>query len=253
MRNEIIANQTSLGAAMTTGAIHHNVAAGIEAVREDTFTRNSAQSTNQPQTDLRAPNPAEAALGQMPEITGNPGDTRTATIGAYLFDTVALSSQWEVTGGLRWDRSDVVYRQMTLATGDGTLFHTEKTNARTRNLANDPFVLAGRHRVAGVELSASGELAPGWTAIASYAFMDSEIVASANPADLDHDLTLTPEHTASFWVTGEITRRLTIGGGAQFMDAVFRNTTTDLRVPSYWLVNAMATYEVNSHPTSRSA
>ena len=35
------------------------------------------------------------------------------------------------------------------------------------------------------------------------------------------------------------------------MDSLFRNTTTDLRVPSYWLVNAVASYEVNSHLTLR--
>jgi catecholate siderophore receptor len=271
----------------------------------------------------------------MPAITGNPSEAVTATVGAYLFDTVALSEQVEVSGGLRWDRSAVDYTLTTLATGEqtalsrtdvmvnwqagvvykpqpngsvyagagtsfipaadmgnagtalsasptaanninlvpertrnvevgtkwtafddrlavnGAVFRTEKTNARTRSLSSEPFVLAGRQRVQGVEGGASGTVARGWTAFAALTLMDSEIVASANDDEIGRDLTLAPKASASLWLTGPVTSRLTIGGGGQFMDGVFRNTTTDLTVPSYWLVNAMAAYEVNSHLTLR--
>jgi catecholate siderophore receptor len=133
----------------------------------------------------------------------------------------------------------------------GAVFDTEKTNARTRNLTSDPFVLAGRQRVRGVELGASGELRPGWTALASVSVLHSDIADSANPVEEGRDLALTPRRTASLWTTWEVHPRLSIGGGAQYMDAMFRNTTTNLSVPSYWLVNAMASYEVNSHLTLR--
>ena len=35
------------------------------------------------------------------------------------------------------------------------------------------------------------------------------------------------------------------------MDSVFRNATNTASVPSYWLINAMASYAVNSHLTLR--
>ena len=35
------------------------------------------------------------------------------------------------------------------------------------------------------------------------------------------------------------------------MDSVFRNTLNTLEVPSYWLINATAAYEVNTHLTLR--
>ena len=133
----------------------------------------------------------------------------------------------------------------------GAVFHTEKTNARTRNLASDPFVLAGRQRVKGVEVGASGRLAGSWMAFASYAFMDSAIIDSANPIEAGRDLALTPENTASLWISGNVTRRLNVGGGAQYMDAIFRNTTTDLRVPSYWITNSTVAYELNAYLTLR--
>lgn len=335
MRNEAFANQTALSLGFGTGSLRHEISAGIEAARELTFSRNSAQSTNQPLTNIRTPNPSDLPFGAMPAITGNPGETTTATFGGYLFDTLSLSDAWQVTGGVRVDRSDVDYELTTLATGEltnlartdtetswragvvykpnagasiyagygtsfnpasdagnagsalsaadtavnnvnlepersrnfevgtkwaafeqrlavtGAVFRTEKTNARTRNLNNEPYVLAGRQRVQGVELGVSGQIASGWTSFASFAVLDSEIIDSANPTEQGRDLALTPQKTASVWTSWQVRPRISVGGGAQFMDAIFRNTTTDLKVPSYWLVNAMASYEINSHLSLR--
>ena len=335
MRNSAFANQSSLGTSVSTGAIRHDLSAGLDLARETTFSRNSAQTTNQPQTNIRTPNPDDTPFGPMPAITGNPGEATTSTVGAYLFDTAALGRRVQVSGGVRWDHADVGYRQTTLATGavtelgrtdsmvswrgglvykpspsgsvylgygtsfnpaseagttgtalsgsdtavnsvtlepersrnlevgakwaafqdrmavTGALFRTEKTNARTRNLANEPFVLAGRQRVQGLELGVSGQIAPGLTGLASFAWMNSRIVESANPVEDGRDLALTPERTASIWATWQVRRRVTVGGGAQFMDAIFRNTTTDLSVPAYWLVNAMGAYDINAHLSLR--
>ena len=79
----------------------------------------------------------------------------------------------------------------------GALFRTEKTNARTRSLTSDPYVLAGRQRVQGVELSASGAILDGWTAMASLSLLDSEIEDSANAVEEGRDLAFTPTRTAS--------------------------------------------------------
>ena len=64
--------------------------------------------------------------------------------------------------------------------------------------------------------------------------MSSEIRASNTPAELDNDLTLTPRHTFNLWTTFRLPWETTVGGGAQFMDAVFRNTLNTTEVPSYW-------------------
>jgi len=42
-----------------------------------------------------------------------------------------------------------------------------------------------------------------------------------------------------------------MGGGIQYMDAVFRNTTTTVTVPPYMIVNGLAAYDVNRHLTLR--
>ena len=133
------------------------------------------------------------------------------------------------------------------------MFRTEKTNARTPgvNPGDPPTVLAGEQRVSGVELGASGRLTERWTVFGGYAFMDSEIAASNTPAEIDNALALTPEHTFSLWTTFELPWDVSLGGGAQYMDAVFRNATNTAVVPSYWLINALASYEVNQHLTLR--
>ena len=335
MRNENLANQTSLTAFAGTGTVRHAIVSGLDVSRELTGNRNSSQTANQPATELVNPDPSQRPLGPMPANSGNPSNTRLHQVGLYAFDTVHLGSKWQATGGLRWDNVDVDYDLTTLATAEvtsiqtsdsmvswrgglvykprangsvyvgagtsfnpsvdaaatgaalstavtaannpslepeetrnleigtkwdvadgrlsltGAVFRTEKTNARTRNLTSDPFVLTGRHRVAGVELGASGNLTSRWTALGSYAFMNSRIDASENAAEEGQNLTMTPENTLSLWTTYQLPRDVLIGGGVQFMDSVFRNTLNTQAVPSYWLVSSLVSHEVNRNMTLR--
>jgi len=149
--------------------------------------------------------------------------------------------------GTKWD---LLRRQLSAT---AALFRTEKTNARTPgvNPGDPPTMLAGEQRVDGFEVGISGRLRSWWTAIANYAHMNSTIEASNTPAELDQNLALTPENTLSLWTTFELPGGLGIGGGGQYMDSVFRNATNTASVPSYWLVNAMASYAVNTHLTLR--
>ena len=335
MTNENVANQTSLTAFLGRGSVRHEFVSGLDLSREDTSNQNSSQTTNQPATDLVHPDPRQSPFGPMPANSGNPSQTRLNQAGVYLFDTAHLGSNFQVTGGLRWDAVDVDYDQTTLTTGDvtsiassdsmvswraglvykprpngsvyagagtsfnpsvdaaatgaalstaataannpslapeetrnlelgtkwdlsdgrlsvtGAIFRTEKVNARTRNLTSDPFVLTGRQRVSGVELGLSGSLTSRWTALGSYAFMNSSIDSSENAAEEGQNMTLTPENTLSIWTTYQLPSRIVAGGGLQFMDSVFRNTLNTQEVPSYWLVNSLVSYEVNQLLTLR--
>ena len=149
--------------------------------------------------------------------------------------------------GTKWD----LLRQQLSATA--AIFRTEKTNARTPgvNPGDPPTVLAGEQSVSGFEVGISGRLRRWWTAIANYSHMNSTIEESNVAAELNQNLALTPENTVSIWTTVEVPGGIGLGGGAQFMDSVFRNATNTTSVPSYWLINAMASYTVNSHLTLR--
>jgi catecholate siderophore receptor len=159
--------------------------------------------------------------------------------------TLAPEETHNYEAGTKWDLLD---NRLSL---NGAVFQTEKVNARTRNATSDPFVLAGRQRVAGVELGVSGNITNRWSALAAYSFMHSRIDASANAAEEGMNLALTPENTFNVWTTYALPRGVTVGGGVQYMDAVFRNTTSTTVVPSYWLANALASYAVNEKLTLR--
>jgi catecholate siderophore receptor len=134
---------------------------------------------------------------------------------------------------------------------NAAVFRTEKTNARTRNATNEPFVLDGTQRVTGLEFGVAGSITPAWTVLANIAWMDSDIVASRNPAEQGQDFALTPEKSATVWTTYTLPIALMLGGGVQYQDAVFRNTINTLSVPSYWLLNATAAYPINENLTLR--
>ena len=133
------------------------------------------------------------------------------------------------------------------------LFRTEKTNARTSGLdPNDPpQVLAGRQRVDGVELTAAGRITREWEVFAGLALMDSEVTASNTAGEAGAALARTPEATFNLWTTYRLPAGFTVGLGTQYMDTVYRSTTATDTVPDYWLVNAMAAYEVHDRLTLR--
>jgi catecholate siderophore receptor len=149
--------------------------------------------------------------------------------------------------GTKWD---LPRRRLSV---NAAIFQTEKTNARTPgiNPGDPPTVLRGRQRVQGLEAGAAGRLTSRWEIYGGYAFMSSRIRASGTETEIDNDLTLTPRHTFNLWTTFRLPWETTVGGGVQFMDAVFRNTLNTTEVPSYNVLSAMAAKEVSRHLTLR--
>lgn len=152
-----------------------------------------------------------------------------------------------VEAGAKWD---LMQERLSVTSA---VFRVEKTNARTPGLnpGDPPTVLAGEQVVNGVELGITGRMTRNWSAIGSFALMSSDIAASNTPAELDNALALTPEKTLSLWTTYDLPRNITVGGGVQYMDSVFRNATNTAAVPSYWLLNTVVSYAVNQNLTLR--
>jgi len=115
-RNQIVAesvetffqNQLDMIARFNTGLIDHAWVVGIEVGRE---TSDPIRSTyaGVPVTSLLDPDENQPFAG-TPTITSRV-DTTADSVGVYLIDTLKLGKQWELTGGLRWDRFDASYRQ----------------------------------------------------------------------------------------------------------------------------------------------
>jgi len=133
----------------------------------------------------------------------------------------------------------------------GALFRTTKTNARTRAATTEAFTLDGEQEVQGVEVGVNGKLTDRWSMLAGYSHLKSEFTKSRNAAEVGAQLAFTPENSFNVWTDYRVGDRLSFGGGAQYMDSVFRNAANTAEVPSYWLVNAMASYEMTHSLTLR--
>lgn len=182
-------------------------------------------------------NPAVDAGAGGPSLSDAPAAVNNVNLAPEKSRNLELGVKWETAGGR--------------AVATAALFRTEKTNARTRDLTSDPFVLDGEQRVDGVELGLSGNITDRWSILTSYSHLDSEFVASENPLEEGAALAFVPESSFNVWTEGSLPRGFSVGGGVQYMDSVFRNATNTAEVPSYWLVNAMAAYEVTPALTLR--
>ena len=149
---------------------------------------------------------------------------------------------------------------------DGALALTAAVyRSESRNeLTPDPvdptiFLQLGKRSVEGLELGLVGKLTDRWEISGGVAKMKTEVERGlANQNGLQ--ITWSPELTFTSWTTYHLPFGVSIGGGIRYVDSVIRpvssNNTppppdqTNMRgAPDYWVVDAMASYEVNDHVT----
>jgi len=119
----------------------------------------------------------------------------------------------------------------------------------------------GEAKVRGIELGFSGSITPKWNVFGGYTFMDSEMTKGAfDSGAVGQDLPNTPRNAFSLWTTYKVLPKLTVGGGAYYVDKVYGNSDSSKNangtpkarwVPSYWRFDAMAAYEFNEHVSAQ--
>ncbi|OTG78113.1 TonB-dependent siderophore receptor [Acinetobacter terrae] len=123
--NKILANQTTLNLNLKTGAIEHDVVAGLEFLKEQQY--NKTMATQMPgQTPVT---PTAASLYNpdrnqvLPSLvyTGGYTNGETDTAAAYLFDTLKFGDRFQLNGGVRVDYYDTEYDALTLPSGSSSL------------------------------------------------------------------------------------------------------------------------------------
>ncbi len=108
----ILAHQTDLNLRFTTGAVDHALVTGVELSSET--SRNRLRSgPAAPVADLFNPDPHQPYAGPV-VLTGARTESDADTTAAYAFDTVSLGADWKVTAGLRWDRFQVDFKNVTV-------------------------------------------------------------------------------------------------------------------------------------------
>lgn len=114
-QNEVVADQLDLTAKVETFGVRHTIVTGAEISRE-TITRDSysglASEAFNPGAgvpsgtivaNLWSPNTGSIGFSGSPTRAGLPAVVTVDTQSAYILDTMKLTDQWIVTGGLRLD------------------------------------------------------------------------------------------------------------------------------------------------------
>ncbi|KWU50272.1 TonB-dependent receptor [Pseudomonas palleroniana] len=185
--------------------------------------------------------PAGGLVGEGAD--GNPLSAGAATSDLKPEETV----NYEL--GTKWD---LFHNRLSLT---AAVFRTEKKN--TRILVDSmTYQNAGESRVDGLELSASGKLTDQWQVFAGYSYLKSELVDAglngrngvvSTGSNKGNEMPNTPKNTFSLWTTYDITPKLTIGGGAFYVDQVYGDAANTVYVPSYTRYDAMASYKLTKN------
>lgn len=143
--------------------------------------------------------------------------------------------------GVKWD-----FFQRRLNTSLA-FFRSERTNISVATDTNGVPTMYGDQQVQGIEAGLSGRITRDWIVFGGLTFLDSENRNGANAVQNGSELNWTPEYSGNLWTTYRLPFGLTIGGGTQYTgeSRVSLNATNAATLPSSWVFNAMAAYEVN--------
>lgn len=130
------------------------------------------------------------------------------------------------------------------------LYQITRSNVLTEDLINPNFsIQTGEQRSRGVELTATGEILPGWNIVAGYAYTDAQITAD-NTFAVGNRINNVPEHAASLWTTYELQegmlQGLGFGLGLFYVGDRQGDLDNSFRVPGYTRTDASVFYRRES-------
>ncbi|MGH6949839.1 MAG: TonB-dependent receptor, partial [Vitreimonas sp.] len=105
--NESLSWLNNFSADFSLGGLQNNAAFGLEYSRERADARAFATQTNPGGAAQPIDNPDPDRAGPFTAGPTERSEVRVNTLAAYLYDTIELSPNWEVTGGLRVESYDV--------------------------------------------------------------------------------------------------------------------------------------------------
>ncbi|CAM3905062.1 MULTISPECIES: catecholate siderophore receptor Fiu [Klebsiella] len=155
--NKILTNQTNLTSTFYTGAIGHDVSTGVEFTRE-TQTNYGVYPLTPPAVNIYHPN-SDISIGGLNRSGAN-ANGQTDTFGVYAFDTLQISQDFELNGGIRLDNYQTKYDSASLCGGTG------------RGAIACPTGVAKNTPLTTVDTSTSGNLV-NWKAGALYHLTDN--------------------------------------------------------------------------------
>ena len=153
---EPLASQTDLIAAFHTGAMRHQLLAGVELTRERADRWNYVATGTIPATTVGDPDP-EPALppGFFDKVRSGEVSFRSNSVGVYAQDMVEFLPGWKLLLGIRWDRLDADYER---AAPLGPLARTDSVWSYRSGLIWQPDSVQSYYVAYGTSFNPSAEL-----------------------------------------------------------------------------------------------
>ncbi|WP_445660369.1 catecholate siderophore receptor Fiu [Acinetobacter sp. F16] len=123
--NKILANQSTLNLNLKTGAIEHDLVAGLELLKEQQHTKTLATqmpgetTVATPWANLYHPDRNQVLPGLV--YNGGYSNGETDTAAAYLFDTLKFGERFQLNGGVRVDYYDTEYDGLAIPRNENAL------------------------------------------------------------------------------------------------------------------------------------
>ena len=168
--DEVLFNQSNLFAEFDPGGIRHDLIAGFEIADESSRNQPRTITPGTP-TDLFDPNPRRPWNGTIVDTAGGPIRASADTLAAYLFDTVHLSEQLLLTGGLRWERYEATFTPVAPGT---PLARTDETVTWRAGVTFKPVPQLSLYAGAGTSVNPSIENMTQTTPSEALAALDPE-------------------------------------------------------------------------------
>lgn len=127
--NQMFYNQLDLRAVFNTGGLEHTVTLGTSIAQEDYKLRNGNVLRNPgaatpnptlPPINIANPNPVYGGPINFIQTGAQHGDTSNVSV--YLFDAVKIVEQFEINGGIRWEKNKQTFRSDTIVGTPGPTF-----------------------------------------------------------------------------------------------------------------------------------
>lgn len=138
--NEILANQTSINATLSTGGIKHDLSTGIELMYESQDNRAFTAAAATP-ANLYNPNPNVDLGGSTRNVAGDTSGSTTTTA-IYALDTISVTDALKLTAGLRTEHYKVKYASVATGALDTGKWVTSWNVAALYKLAENGTVYA---------------------------------------------------------------------------------------------------------------
>jgi catecholate siderophore receptor len=130
---------------------------------------------------------------------------------------------------------------------DGSLFETDKVNARIPSDIPGFNILGGDEQAQGFELIAQGKITDEWNVSVGYDYLSSGTTRTApGGPHIGLPLVFAPHDNLTFWTTYQILPDIQVGGGGQYMGSRYAQTTAPIeQAPSYVTLDAMAKWSID--------